>query len=167
MELFKRILSYNKGGSWKFGLIMVLELIKVILEVKTDYLFSMWGMDSKLQTEWEPMFEHASKVISFVVAQLVLNIIDEFFKGQIRMTMSNQLHEDLMESIMNAPVTTFFDMVPTSKIQGKLHDDVHNIDHVLWFFGWMVHNVFRLFTTIIMLANMSPSILLVLAFVAF
>ena len=63
---------------------------------------------------------------------------------------------------MRAPVNTFFDLVPVSKIQGKLNGDIWCIVHLFWWSTWVVSEFVSTGTTIYLIARTDYTVLLAL-----
>lgn len=74
--------------------------------------------------------------------------------------------QDLLKSVLNAPVNLFFDLMPTSKIQGKLQGDIWCIEGLFWFCTWMISEFISISTTIMLIAQQDPTALLYLSIAA-
>ena len=76
--------------------------------------------------------------------------------------MVSTIKHDLLQSVMQAPVNTFFDLVPVSKIQGKLNGDVWCISGLFWWSTWIVSEFVRTVTTVYLIAKTDYTVLLAL-----
>jgi hypothetical protein len=74
--------------------------------------------------------------------------------------------QDLLKSVLMAPVNLFFDLMPTSKIQGKLQGDIWCIEGLFWFCTWMISELISINTTIMLIAQQDPTALLYLVIAA-
>jgi hypothetical protein len=119
-ETLWRVLAYNKDGAWKIGVIIAIQFITNTVNLKLNFLYSQWGVEENLQTDWHLMMSHTFQVIIYVIIQLLANIVEDFLKSSIRRRMMATVKQDLLRSVLNAPVNLFFDLMPTSKINGKL-----------------------------------------------
>jgi hypothetical protein len=63
---------------------------------------------------------------------------------------------------MQAPVNTFFDLVPVSKIQGKLNGDIYCVVGLFWWSTWVISEFVRTGTTIYLIARTDYTVLLAL-----
>jgi ABC-type multidrug transport system fused ATPase/permease subunit len=148
-----RVLSYNKEGAWRIGLIIAIQFCTNGINIKLSYLYSQWGVDAELQTDWHMMMSHTIQVLIYVVVQLLVNIVEDHLKSTIRRRMMATVKQDLLRSVLNAPVNLFFDLMPTSKIQGKLQGDIWCIEGLFWFCTWMISEFISINTTIMLIAQ--------------
>jgi ABC-type multidrug transport system fused ATPase/permease subunit len=101
-------------------------------------------------------------VIFYVLLSLFLSIFEEYIKNLLQRSMMATVKQDLLESVMKAPVNTFFDLVPTSKIQGKVNGDVWCIVGLFWWATWAISEMVRTGTTVVLIARTDSSILIAL-----
>lgn len=47
-ETLWRVLSYNKEGAWRLGLIIAIQFATNGINIKLSYLYSNWGVDESL-----------------------------------------------------------------------------------------------------------------------
>lgn len=110
----------------------------------------------------EAVFMHTWKVIFYLIFTMFLNYLEHFFKESIHKEMMTTVKEDLLKSVIQAPVNTFYDLVPVSKIQRKLDGDVHCIIHLFWWCTWIIEEFVRTGTTVILITQADYSVLLAL-----
>ena len=91
-----------------------------------------------------------------------MRIVEQYTKDEIQRRMIRTIKHDLLDSVMRAPVNTFFDLVPVSKIQGKLNGDVYSIIGLFWWSTWVISEFVRTGTTIYLIAKTDYTVLLAL-----
>ena len=105
---------------------------------------------------------HTQKVIFFMFLTMFMGLIEHFIKDKMQQDIMRTVKEDLVQSILQAPVSTFFDVVPVSKIQGKINGDIWCICGLFWWANWVVCEFIEIGTTIYMIAQTDYTVLLAL-----
>jgi uncharacterized membrane protein len=86
------------------------------VQLQQEYLINQWGLETVLQTDMDQVLQHTRSVVGYVLLLLGMRIVEQYIKDEIQRRMVRTIKHDLLQSVMQAPVNTFFDLVPVSKI---------------------------------------------------
>ena len=86
------------------------------MQLQQEYLINQWGLETVLQTDMDQVLQHTRSVVGYVLLLLGMRIVEQYIKDEIQRRMVRTIKHDLLQSVMQAPVNTFFDLVPVSKI---------------------------------------------------
>jgi uncharacterized membrane protein len=86
------------------------------VQLQQEYLINQWGLETVLQTDMDQVLQHTRSVVGYVLLLLGMRIVEQYIKDEIQRRMVRTIKYDLLQSVMQAPVNTFFDLVPVSKI---------------------------------------------------
>ena len=86
------------------------------MQLQQEYLINQWGLETVLQTDMDQVLQHTRSVVGYVLLLLGMRIVEQYIKDDIQRRMVRTIKHDLLQSVMQAPVNTFFDLVPVSKI---------------------------------------------------
>ena len=75
-ETLWRILQYNKDGVWRLAVIVAIQTVSQFISIHKDYLYSQWGHDETLQTDFYKMSQHAGMVMTYVTITILLGCVE-------------------------------------------------------------------------------------------
>jgi ABC-type multidrug transport system fused ATPase/permease subunit len=118
----------NYFGGWKFIILSNLSIIAFTqCKLYNDYLLGVWSQNTSSEQHDEFYF-YAYMIIGF-------SFLISFFVYLRAASMqifswyaTRKLHEDMMHSVLNAPINLYFDKTPLSRILNIFSKDLNQLE---------------------------------------
>ncbi|KAI9188154.1 Transporter of the ATP-binding cassette (ABC) [Blastocladiella emersonii ATCC 22665] len=155
-----KIYLVASGGLAFWAGVVVLQLAVHSMMVASDNVLRLWA---RTPVETGYLFGYAMCGIGQLVMAFSFTMF-EFF-GSMRA--SRTMHDALVNAVLRAPITTFFDKVPAGRVVNRFSKDIQEIDReVCGTISWFLIVAFDLVTAIALIAYVAPAFLLFLPPVA-
>lgn len=125
-----RLMDYY--GHWApFVLLIGIEIFLTYFFASSNYLIGQWAEDKSKQNDPTKFWGHVYKIVTVVFFQAVSQIVKEFIMNRLINRTLEQVHNDVLKSILNAPVNLFFDVTPNGMIMSRFSEDMNVIEHII------------------------------------
>lgn len=131
--------TYLEETGMSAGLVVLLFIIAYTasqgLRVLIDWWQAYWAKNMQ-QHDKDDMFSYSSTRFAllyygFIVMCTVVTVCRSLMVMELLLRSSTNLHTELFQRVLNAPVNTYFDVTPVGRILNRLSNDLDQMDSVL------------------------------------
>ncbi|KAH9130242.1 hypothetical protein LEN26_008716, partial [Aphanomyces euteiches] len=168
MVTFNTYKMYFSSSGYN-GLIVIATIVSIftvaqVASAMTDWYMSYWSKNvalaDSITTGWYYLL--------IAISSLVLFYIRSIYVLFVAIACSRNLHFKIFNSVVHAPVPTFFDVTPMGRILNRFSSDLDQVDSMLPYFGLMVLQfLFLILGILVVCAISTPYILIAYVPIAF
>lgn len=164
LDTYKEYLGFL--GGWRFIVFSQMAMVGFSLfKVLNDYTVGMWASHS----EQEASFSRYCKLVFLFALLASLFVYGRTFSLQyLGWRASRRLHDEMLTSVLRAPVNLFFDVTPSGRILNRLSRDLNEADNELaWDVGSLLAMVYQAAAILVVAVLVVPWILLLIPVLLF
>ena len=123
-QTYKRYV-FNYLGGWKFILLSNIAIITFTqAKLYNDYLLGVWSQNTS-SDQHEDFYFYSNMIVGF---SFLISFFAYLRAGSMQISSwyaTRKLHQDMLHSVLNAPVNLYFDRTPLSRILNIFSKDLN------------------------------------------
>ncbi len=148
------------GGYFFFIVLFILTLIFSGLGVYGELFLTDWTDNAEKEEKGEKKsdeeeaiqkdeyYEFFAKYSLIIFSSIVVKLIKEFLIAYSNYRGSKRLHEEMISSIMNAPINLVHDILPIGQILNRLIHDLEKTQEIIWTFNTIILSLIGILTSV-------------------
>lgn len=123
LKIYHKYIQYM-GGFFYFFLVMLVMFIWQALKALSDFWIVYWQKNNTKETQWRNLYIYGGLGVGssiFIFLRVLILIL-------CNLRLSHKVHDEMITSIVNAPINIFHDTIPKGRIMNRFSKDIGMLD---------------------------------------